>query len=123
MDNDLPLSSNGPAYRKTVVREGVPLEYVAEKIGVALEDLHLHLRSELKLPRKSTLQSVDLTPAPLILVDAFHKVVVAYLALHNMLAAANDHSLLARLVAKDDDALRVWMDAVVDGGSVTGLQL
>lgn len=42
MDIDPPLSSNGPAYRRTEQREGVILDYVGEKLRVALESLHMH---------------------------------------------------------------------------------
>ncbi len=51
---------------------------------------------------------------------AFHSAVVGYLALHNMLALANEHDISERLLryAKDDSAK--WLDRIDAGGSVTG---
>jgi hypothetical protein len=45
MDDEFPLDANGPAYTSRQEREGVPLAYVAEKLGRAIEELHRYARS------------------------------------------------------------------------------
>ena len=122
MDIDLPLSSNGPAFRQTEQREGVPLDYVAEKLRVALESLHLHIRYEVGEMGDAAIDPATIIELPLILREAFHKVVVAFLALHNMLGSAGDHRLTDRLISKNADELALWIGAVEDGGSISGIQ-
>lgn len=43
-DADIPLNANGPAYTSLQDRDGIPLSYVGEKLGLAIEDLHRHAR-------------------------------------------------------------------------------
>lgn len=106
-DNDFPLDANGPAYTSRQQRDGVPLAYVGEKLGRAIEALH---RSGLRHPdRRDEL----LAPMDFLL--------VAHLGLHNMLAKANDRTLAARLLAASDDDLQAWLRVVDREGDVAGL--
>ena len=50
-DLGLPLNANGPAYTSRQARQGVPLDYVAEKLGTAIEDLHRYGRHHPTAPR------------------------------------------------------------------------
>ncbi len=43
-DAGLPLNANGPAYTSRQDRDGVPLSYVGEKLGLAIADLHRYAR-------------------------------------------------------------------------------
>ncbi len=123
MNTDLPLSSNGPAYRKTEEREGVPLDYVAEKLAVALRSLHQHARDLVQALPKEVAESDQSDRLPIRVYDALHKLVVAFLALHNMLASAGNPALVARLLAKSPEELSIWIDTVERGGSVSGIHL
>ncbi len=123
MDSDLPFSSNGPAYHSAEQREGVPLEYVGEKLSVALESLHMYLRTLLGVADIGAVDRQAFLALPAMLQEAFHKVVVAFLALHNMLASANDPRLLERLLSKNAEDMSLWIAAVERGGSISGIQL
>jgi hypothetical protein len=46
---------------------------------------------------------------------------VAYLGLHNMLAKANDRSLVGRLLEGSDAELKAWLALVDREGDVAGL--
>ena len=106
-DNDLPLDANGPAYIARQERHGVPLVYVGEKLGHAIEALHSYARSR-----------SDQRPE---LFAPMYYLLVAHLGLHNMLAKANDRSLTARLLEGSEAELRVWLAAVEREGDVAGL--
>lgn len=123
MDFDLPLSSNGPAYRRTEQREGVPLDYVAEKLRDALDALHAHIRLVLDPSGSQYIDYKAIDALPLEIHEALHKTVVAFLALHNMLAYASDHHLTRRLLCKNAGEFELWADAVERGGSVYGIDL
>lgn len=103
----LPLNANGPAYTSRQDRHGVPLSYIGEKLGRAIEDLHLHAqhchgeRDELR--------------------GAMYHLLVAYLALHNMLGKANDHTLTDRLLDGSSHTLQTWLRLVDREGDVRGL--
>jgi hypothetical protein len=110
MIDSIPLEANGPAYQHREVREGTPLDYVAEKLRSSLEALHgVHARA-------------DAEAAPQALL-AFHYAVVAYLALKNMLAASNAPLFAERLARMPSNEFERWLDVVDRGGSVTGLAL
>ncbi|MBY0437725.1 MAG: hypothetical protein K2W80_05990 [Burkholderiales bacterium] len=47
--------------------------------------------------------------------------IVAYLALHNMLAKANDRSLPLRMLEASSDDLHDWLEFVRREGDVAGL--
>lgn len=107
MDDEIPLDANGPAYRSLQEREGVPLDYVAEKLGRAIEELHLYARGQ---PDRHAE-----------LLAPMYFLLVAHLGLHNMLAKANDRSLAARLLNASDDELRAWLALIQREGDVAGL--
>jgi hypothetical protein len=107
MDDEIPLDANGPAYTSREDSEGVPLAYVAEKLGRAIEERYRYARSHPD-------GHADLL-APL------HFLIVAHLGLHNMLAKANDRSLPARLLNGSVDELRAWLALIEREGDVAGL--
>jgi hypothetical protein len=106
-NNDLPLSANGPAYTTRQERDGVPLSYVGEKLGHAMEELH---RYGLARPdeRKA-------------LLPPMHYLAVAFLGLHNMLAKANDRTLADRLLNGSAEDLDAWLALIEREGDVEGL--
>jgi hypothetical protein len=121
--------SNGPAYQKTEVRSGPPLEYVAEKMRHSLEQLHgllvwieKYVPDDLPQPESargsgfSTKRDGLASPA----LGAFNYGLVAYLALQNMLSLANDYDLIGRLVAMSTRDFSRWLDVIEAEGSVTG---
>lgn len=106
-DEGLPLNANGAAYTLREDRHGVPLVYVAEKLGSAVEALHSYgqrhpeARDELMLP--------------------MYYLLVSHLGLHNMLGKANDHSLTARLLNGSRESLEAWLQLLDREGDVQGL--
>ncbi len=121
--------SNGPAYQKTEVRSGPPLDYVAEKMRHSLEQLHgllvwagKYVPDDLPQPQTargscfSTKRDGLVSPA----LGAFNYGLVAYLALQNMLSLANDYELIGRLVAMSTRDFCRWLDVIESEGSVTG---
>jgi len=106
-DLGLPLNANGPAYTSRQARHGVPLDYVAEKLGTAIEDLH-------RYGRHHPTAREELMPA-------MYHLLVAYLGLHNMLGAANDHQLAPRLFGSSAAELDAWLRLVSRQGDVLGL--
>jgi hypothetical protein len=107
MSDDVPLDANGPAYISCQEREGVPLTYVGEKLGRAIEELHRYARDH--PDQREALQAT------------MYFLLVSHLALHNMLAKANDRSLATRLLAATDDELRAWLQVIEREGDVRGL--
>jgi hypothetical protein len=105
-DLGLPLNANGPAYTSSQARHGVPLDYVGEKLGTAIEDLH-------RYGRQHPTARDELMPA-------MYHLLVAYLGLHNMLGAANDHQLAPRLFARSTTELDAWLGLVSRQGDVLG---
>lgn len=106
-DLGLPLNANGPAYTSRQARQGVPLDYVAEKLGTAIEDLHRYGRHH--------------PTAREALMPAMYHLLVSYLALHNMLGAAKDHQLASRLFASSTAELDAWLRLVSRQGDVLGV--
>ena len=105
--DDFPLDANGPAYTTAQQRHGVPLVYVGEKLGHAIEELH-HFARHHPQQRQA-------------LVALMHYLLVAYLGLHNMLAKANDRSLALRLLEGSEADLRSWLALIEREGDVAGL--
>ncbi|MCH2240930.1 MAG: hypothetical protein MK041_03125 [Aquabacterium sp.] len=105
--DDIPLAANGPAYTSRQERHGVPLSYVGDKLGHAIEELHRH-------GSRHPAQRQDLFAS-------MHYLLVAYLGLHNMLAKANDRSLVGRLLEASDAELKAWLALVAREGDVAGL--
>lgn len=108
-DLGLPLNANGAAYMSSQARHGVPLDYVAEKLGTAIEDLHRYGRQH--------------PPAREGLMPAMYHLLVAYLGLHNMLGAANDHQLAPRLFSSSTKELDAWLRLVSRQGDVLGVDV
>jgi hypothetical protein len=106
-DDDLPLDANGPAYTSRQERDGVPLSYVAEKLARAVEELHRYARGHPD-------QRGELTAS-------MYFLLVAHLGLHNMLAKANDRSLITRLLDASDGELKAWLALIEREGDVAGL--
>lgn len=105
--DDIPLDANGPAYQRQELRVGPPLEYVAEKLRRSVEC------------QQRVLASAPTSDA----MAAFHYALVAYLALNNMLAAADPPSFSNRLAQMTPDDFSHWLDAIDRGGSVLGLAI
>lgn len=103
----LPLNANAGAYTALQSRDGIPLSYVAEKLKCAIEDLHRHGRrcyeARIELRR------------------CMYYLLVAHLALHNMLAKANDLSLVDRLLDGSSENLNRWLRLVEREGDVQGI--
>ena len=107
MNDDLPLSSNGPAYTTEQARDGVPLSYVGEKLANAIETLNSHARQHPE-QRDGLLATM-------------HYLLVAHLGLNNMLAKANDRTLAVRMLSADLDELDRWLKLIEREGDVQGL--
>ena len=105
--DDFDLRANGPAYTTGQQRHGVPLTYVGEKLGSAIEKLH---RYALRHP-----QEIEDLQAPM------YYLLVAHLGLHNMLGKANDHSLTKRLLRGSATDMQTWLRLVEREGDVEGL--
>lgn len=105
--DQLPLSANGPAYEKGENRHGVPLDYVAEKLGSAI--LALHSFGLTNPDMKVELQG------------AMYYQLVAFLALNNMLAAANDRTLTDRIFNFNRKEVEQWINLVHQQGDVSGI--
>lgn len=106
-EHNFPLSANGPAYTSEEQRHGVPLSYVGEKLGTAIEELH---RYALRHPHE-----LDALHVPM------YYLLVAHLGLHNMLGKANDHSLTKRLLRASGNELQAWLGLIEREGDVNGL--
>jgi len=106
-DAGLPLNANGPAYTSRQDRDGVPLSYVGEKLGLAIADLH-------RYARRCQGDRDDLR-------CAMYHLLVAYLGLQNMLGKANDRTLVDRLLDGSSEKLDTWLRLVEREGDVQGL--
>lgn len=128
-DHEFFTDPNGPAYTAEEVRTGPPLDYVAEKLANSLKSLHSLLDAiEQRVPENiPALWKGQGDPPPLketyLLRPAqyaFHYGLVAYLALRNLLALANDLHLVERLAQLSDDEFAEWLNRIREEGSVTG---
>lgn len=106
--SEVPLSANGSAFIRREDRHGVPLDYVGEKLASAIEQLH-------SLAARNPDQASEVLPA-------MYYALVSYLALHNMLAKANDRGLAERLLSSSRDDLTAWLSFVRDQGGVLGAE-
>ena len=86
----------------------MPLEYVGEKLASAIEQIH-------SLACRNPERVMELVPA-------MYYALVSYLALHNMLAKANDRGLPERLLSSDSEELTAWLSFVRDQGGVLGAE-
>ncbi len=107
---------NDGAFVKREERVGPPLHYVAEKLRRTLETLHsLHGAISTHLsnhPAQDPLHAAS--------EHALHKGLTSFLALHNLLAVANDPGLTARLLSYDYQEFKEWLERIEDQGSITG---
>jgi hypothetical protein len=117
---DLFRDPNGPAYQTQQTRVGPPLEYVAQKLGTALGDLHRAAQTaQAAGATKATDEEASGLGRDLRL--AFLHALVAYLALGNMLALAEDPGALTeRLLGSTREEFDAWLRHVEQGSSVTG---
>jgi hypothetical protein len=106
----IPSSSNGAAFTHVEVRDGVPLDYVGEKLERTIKELH-RLAGEIR--------SGEDTAATIR--EVMRNALTAHLALHNMLAAAGDTSLSDRFLASNRGEIEGWLLSVYKGGDVCGL--
>jgi len=114
---DVVGDSNAGAYQKAQLRQGPPLEYVAEKIEYSLEQLHRVL-----IVVKGDLIDSDVKDRiEFSIRAAFQYELTAFLALHNLLAPANDPHLTERLLNLSADGFEEWLQNMRSEGSVTGL--
>jgi hypothetical protein len=101
LDVSLNLSSNGPAFTACETRQGVPLGYVSEKLAHAIIDTHAagvaHPEARKRLAH-----------------------VMAFLALHNVLAVADAPGLPEQLLGMERHELHSWIAAVVTHGDLLG---
>ena len=125
-----PETPNGSAYTRTESRNGVPLDYVGEKLRHAVESAHENLRNIKRfvpenLPAAPEFQyyvpngiknDLLLSSAN----NAFSYSLQAYLALHNMLGKMEIGSIEAELEKKNFQELRRWLNAIEKEGSVLG---
>jgi len=123
------IGANGGAYERKELRTGPPLDYVAEKLSLSLEQLHNAWRAiEKGVPEDapklsgafgagySVKRDAILSPV----YAAFRYELTGFLALTNMLALANEPSLIEQLLAMDSSAFRQWVERVEHEGSVVG---
>ncbi|EFK96642.1 hypothetical protein LDC_1335 [sediment metagenome] len=114
--NDIAGDSNAGAYRKQEVRSGPPLDYVSEKMEIALVDLHHAIHRLQRLVLDSDTGDIAVSSA----MSAFRHELVAFCALHNMLGLANDPQLVKRLLVLSPGEFEDWLTATRSEGSVTG---
>lgn len=120
---------NGIAYTEFETRNGPPLEYVGEKIGSALSQLH-KLLGALSNFQKNGYLCVDASSEPDaaerlydIGCEAFGYQVIGYLALHNRLGLASEARLIERLLEMDGESFDSWSYSVSSEGSVFGSEV
>ena len=104
--DQIPTKANGPAYEKEERRHGVPLDYVADKLGNAILELNALAQRQPELNKDLHL--------------AMRYQLVAFLALNNMLAAANDPDLTERMLSLSRDDAQRWINLVHSQGDVSG---
>lgn len=101
------MSSNGPAYTTLEIREGVPLSYVSEKLMHAIEDTHAVGQAYPEARKR--------------LAHVMYSQTKAFLALHNLLGAANAPGLPERLLEMNRQELGRWIAAVITNGDLLGM--
>lgn len=120
--NDFLRPPNDGAYETEEVRTGPPLDYVAEKFRRCLEGLHGAIREiqSGSQPDATTGDGGQAESVPYQARYAFHSAIVGYLALHNLLALANQDDLDERLLTHSRDEFSDWLDRIKQAGSLTG---
>ena len=114
--DDIAGDSNAGAYRKKELRDGPPLDYIAEKLANSLEHLHnLVANVANDLPESDTRERLLFSGEA-----AYQQLLVGFLGLHNMLQTANDPDLVKRLLSLSRDQFLGWLANIRSEGSVTG---
>jgi hypothetical protein len=112
MDDEISFrDSNDGAYTTEETRKGPPLSYISEKLGHGLQFTHALITTVPGLKDDWAIMDAR---------HAFHYQLVAFLALHNMLAYANEKSAKDRLLSLSTDQFKKWLQDVESKGSVTG---
>jgi hypothetical protein len=109
--DDIYVPPNADGYERREVRDGMPLEYVGEKLGLAVRAVHKQSRQS----RQGEASSIDAASY-----GAFHYTVTAFVALYNMLGLVAEPDRIAQLLELDEDDFDAWVGNVEQQGSVTG---
>ena len=128
--DDFMRSTNGSAYTNREERTGPPLDYIGEKTRKATESAHEVIKGieacvpdDLPLPAGYKEHTPFKAKEALLLSPAhygFHNAVIAFLALNNMLGAAQSLEDVKRLARMDTEEFCKWLDFVEREGSVLG---
>ena len=116
-DDDAIIPPNGGAYEKRETRNGPPLGYVGEKLGMAVIAAHSVLR--LIESDEATAQLRAYEPGSSAF-QSFHSATTAFLALYNMLGLIDDQHKFDLLQKLGPDEFREWVERVQRVGSVRG---
>lgn len=109
--DDLYVPPNADGYERREVRDGMPLEYVGEKLGRAVRAVHQQSRRARHGVEPVQADSSD---------AAFYYTVTAFVALYNMLGLVADPDRIAQLLDLDEHEFDAWAENVEQQGSVTG---
>jgi hypothetical protein len=125
-DSDMPGDPNGPAFTTREFREGVPLDYVGEKMERAMKGLHEAWKLTDSIPESAILwpgapfETTVRSRMKYEIRHAFRQQLVSLLALSNLLAlTAREEELLDRLLGYNRDQLRQWLDHIYHGGQAS----
>lgn len=112
------IKDNGSAYEKWEIRNGAPLGYVGEKLRHALEGTHDLVRSVREFVPKDSENPCAPPDLPCSVRDdcllspaqaAFHYALIAFLALHNRLALADEAHLEPQLLSLSTPDFNDWL--------------
>lgn len=108
---------NGEAYEKVELRDGSPLSYVGEKLGMAVEFSHaVYQKLEIKGADNMLNEYGPRESAG----AAFRYATTAFLALYNMLGLIDDQNKFKTLEKLSPDKFRTWIAMVQREGSIHG---
>lgn len=120
IDDELILTPNNGAYERPEIRHGLPLNYVSEKIGSAVESAYrsYHWLKD----RKGNESPDDLEHQQAIasIWDTFRCATTAFLALHNMLGLIQDPDKFNSLLKLSPKRFGAWLAMVRREGSISG---
>ncbi len=127
--DDLFTPPNAGAYEKREIRTGPPLDYIGEKLGMAVELAHRTYRrikeyvpENFELPQN--VHGTDLSVKRDALLSSafgtFRAATTAFLALHNMLGMIQDQDKFEALLDLEPEEFEAWIERVEREGSVTG---
>lgn len=128
-DDEMEFSDpNGSAYKSTEQRTGVPLGYISEKMKGALKMVHVTLSAikyyvpdDLPQPEKAKGTSFNVKQDALLIpaISTFRYQLTSFLALHNMLAVANDQKVFERLQQYTPEEFAKWLEHVEQEGALS----